>query len=92
MRSEFVHCILEERKKLVRMLDARCSTVQFTRRMYRETVSKCMARRRRGYVNIWCGIPAISGNIHNETLMQISLSLETRGRDRERDTQRGTVQ
>jgi hypothetical protein len=57
-----------------------------------------MARRRRGYVNIWCGIPAISGNIHNETLMQISLSLETRGRDREikgqreRDTQRGTVQ
>jgi hypothetical protein len=55
-----------------------------------------MARRRRGYVNIWCGIPAISGNIHNETLMQISLSLETRGRDREikdreRDTQGVTV-
>jgi hypothetical protein len=47
-----------------------------------------MARRRRGYVNIWCGIPAISGNIHNETLMQISLSLETRGRDTEIKGQR----
>ncbi len=47
-----------------------------------------MAGRRRGYVNIWCRIPAISGNIHNETLMQISLSLGSMGGDFK--TSRGT--
>jgi hypothetical protein len=34
-----------------------------------------MSKGRGGYVNICAGIPAISGNIHNETLMQISRSL-----------------